>query len=333
MNVNRHNPPDATLFDWMLFLLIVAFGGSSFVMIRSAVETMPPPAIAACRLWVGAIVLYLIMRQAGRRYPPFLTRRRGQLSIRKSWRWMIAVGVVGNVIPFFLFPWAQQYVESGLAGVYMAFMPIWTVALAFFFANEKLTGRKLIGFALGFIGVLILMGPDVLKGALSSDLRAQGALLFATLLYAASAVLSRMAPPIRPRVFASGMMLVAAIAATPALLLFDPKFDQWSLVSIASVLGLGLFPTGLNGVLIIMLIRRVGAGFMALSNYITPLWAVAMGAIIYHERLDPSVFVALAIIFSGLAVSQRSPFRKISAGGELSPAAETAATSEAQRKS
>lgn len=300
----------AALYNWALLALIVAFGGSSFVMIRSAVETAPPALVAVGRLWVGAILLYILMRAAGRRLPPFLVRiktEQGQrLEIRRSWRWMIAVGAVGNVLPFFIFPWAQQYVDSGLAGIYMAFMPIWTLALAYLFAGEALTRYKTIGFFMGLAGVVILMGPDALGGAATSDIYAQGALLFATFLYAASAVLARRAPPIRPRVFAAGMMIVAAVMASPALLFVGWEAENWSYVSIMSVIGLGVFPTGLNGVLIIMLIRRAGAGFMALSNYITPVWAVIMGALIYNERLAASAFIALVIILIGVAVSQRA---------------------------
>jgi len=302
----KHTAPrQATLFDWTLLALIVAFGGSAFVMIRSALETMPPAAITIGRLWLGAIVVYAIMRHAGRRLPPLMIRSHGKLRLRRSWGWMIAVGIIGNTLPFFIFPWAQQFVDSGLAGVYMAFMPIWTIALAFFFAGESLTGRKLIGFGLGFIGVIVLMGPDVLQGAVGADLRAQAALLFATLCYAASVVLARRAPPMRPRVFAAGMMVVAAITATPGLLFASLDASQWSLASIASVVGLGIFPTGVNAVLIIMVIRRAGAGFMALTNYFTPIWAVVMGAAIYHERIEVSGFIALAIILIGVAVSQR----------------------------
>lgn len=302
-------PADAKLYDWTLFGLIVAFGGSSFVMIRTAVETVPPLGVAVGRIWVGAILLYILMRAAGRRLPPFFIRTKAGLRIRRSWKWMIAVGASGNLLPFFLFPWAQQYVASGLAGVYMAFMPIWTIALAYFFAGEALIRRKLAGFALGFAGVLFLMGPDVLKGALTSDVKAQAALLLATFLYATSAVLARRASPIRPRVFAAGMMMTSAIMATPAVFLIDFQLSDWSAASIASVIGLGVFPTGLNGVLIIMLIRRAGAGFMALSNYVTPLWAVALGAFVFGERLEATVFIALALILSGVAVSQRVSFR------------------------
>lgn len=333
MNGKRATPREAGFFDWTLLALIVAFGGSSFAFIRKAVETMPPAAVASGRLWVAAVVVYAICRAGGRRLPPFFIRSGKKWRIRRSWTWMIAVGASGNVLPFYLFPWAQQHVESGLAGVYMAFMPIWTIALAYFFANESLSGRKLAGFALGFLGVLVLMGPDALKGALTSSFWAQAGLLLATFLYGVSAVLSRRAPPIAPRVFASGMLIVAAILSVPALFIADLHREDWALSSLVSILFLGVFPTGLNGVLIIMLIRRAGAGFMALSNYITPLWAVALGAIAYHERLDARVFFALALILAGVAVTQRGPFSKkreqgIEAGdgiaGELEPVIEKA---------
>ena len=245
------------------------------------------------------------MKQAGREFPSLFVKTDNGKRICHEWQWMFAISVIGYVAPFFIFPWAQQYIESGLAGVYMAFMPIWTVVLAYFFANEPLGPRKIIGFVLGFIGVMILMGPEVIKGAASSGLLAQAAVLVATICYATYAVLTRRAPAIRPRVFAAGTLLCAAIIATPVLFFTELKIEQWSLLGIANVVGLGLGPTGLAGILLIILIQRVGAGFMGLANYITPVWAVILGAIVFGERLEVSVFVALAIILTGVAISQR----------------------------
>lgn len=299
-------PSEPTLYDWALLATIVAFGGSAFAMVRGAVETMPFALVAVGRIWIGAILLFAVMRQAGRRLPPLLVLAKNKIHIRRSWQSMIAVGVIGNTMPFLIFPWAQQYVESGLAGVYMAFMPIWTLGMAYFFAGEAINNRKIIGFIMGLAGVIILMGPDALRGALSADMRAQSGLLLATFLYATAVIVTRRAPPIRPRVFAAGMMIAAAISVTPALLLASWAPENWSFSSIASVIGLGILPTAVNGVLIIMLVRRAGAGFMALTNYVTPLWAVAMGALIFGERLPPSVFLALFIILVGVAISQRS---------------------------
>jgi drug/metabolite transporter (DMT)-like permease len=224
---------------------------------------------------------------------------------------MFAVSAIGYTIPFFIFPWAQQFIESGLAGVYMAFMPIWTLGLAYLFANESLGRAKLAGFALGFSGVILLMGPDVIGGAARSSLFAQAGLLVATLCYAISVILSRRTPPIRPRVFACGTVLGAAIMSTPVLFFTELHPQEWALGGMLSVAALGVGPTGIAGILIIMLVKRAGAGFMALANYLTPMWAVMVGALLFGERLGLNVFFALAIILAGVAVSQRRGRREI----------------------
>ncbi len=302
------------LYDWLLFAVIVAIGGSAFAMIRTAVETVPPAVVAVVRLWIGAIFLYAVMKRAGRRLPPLFENGR-LLKLHAEWRWMIAISAIGYVVPFMIFPWAQQFIDSGLAGVYMAFMPIWTVALAFLFAGEGADARKIVGFALGFAGVVILIGPGVVGTAASTNIAAQLMLLVATLGYAAAAVITRRAPPIKPRVFAAGTLIASAIIATPALLFVDMRIDAWSPASIANLVVLGVGPTGLGGILLIILIQRIGAGFMALANYLTPLWAVAMGAAVFGERLGLNAFIALVIILCGVAISQSN--RKSVAGSVI----------------
>ncbi len=314
---NFKSPADATLYDWALLGLVVALGGFSFAMIRTAVETIPPAVVTVGRLWIGAIFLYGVMIQAGRRLPPFLAATKKGWSVHLEWRWMIAISVIGYVAPFFIFPWAQQFIDSGLAGIYMAFMPIWTVGLAYFFAGESLSPRKIIGFLLGFVGVIILMGPEIIGNAANSSVLAQIALLAATICYATYAVMTRRAPPIRPRAFAAGTLLSAAIISTPALLLIDIDTSNWSLLSLLGVIGLGLGPTGLVGILLIIVIQRAGAGFMALANYLVPLWAVAAGAVIFNERLNPSAFAALAVILIGVAISQHSSPGKIKPADQI----------------
>lgn len=299
------NPARAQPLDWLLLAALTGIGGFSFAFIRMAVSTMPPAAIAVGRLWVGAAFLYAVMRLAGRRFPPIIARTEAGWRLEPSWIAMMSVGAIGYVVPFLIFPWAQQFVESGLAGVYMAFMPIWTLGLAYVFAGEALTPGKLAGFTLGFAGVAVLMGADALSGAAQSSLFAQAGLLLATLCYAVSAIVTRRAPPILPRVFAAGTVLVAAIMASPALFFIQLDTDQWALSSLLSVFALGVGPTGISGLFIIIVVKRAGAGFMSLANYMTPIVAVAIGALLFHERLGPNVLVALCLILSGVAISQR----------------------------
>lgn len=306
--------------DWALFAGQTVIGSASFALIHLALKTAPPAMVTAGRLWVGALVMYGAMRFGGRQYPPlFVSSGRG-LALHRAWGWMIAVGAVGYAIPFSIFPWAQQFIASGLAGVYMAFMPIWTLALAVMFVGERLTPRKLIGFGLGSFGVLILLGPEVFSGVARSSVLAQFGLLIATFCYAGSAVLSRKGPRLRPRVFAAGTTLAGALLTTPALLFAGIHPAAISPASALAIIGLGVGPTGLAGLLIVILIKRVGASFMALANYLTPVLAVALGALLYRERLDPQVFPALIIILVGVAVAQGRSRRALRPQTSIAPA-------------
>ncbi|MEL6790465.1 MAG: DMT family transporter [Pseudomonadota bacterium] len=308
--------PDTPLpraLDWLLLTILILVGGTSFAMIRGAIETIPPAIVAVARLWIGAIMMLIIMHLAGRTLPTLFLRHDRGAAISPAWLAMIACGIIGNSVPFLLFPWAQQYVPTGLAGIYMAIMPLWTIVLAALFASEALTVPRVAGFALGFLGVVVLlipslMAPDATGIATATNgeaLRAQLGLIVATLGYAGSAVIARRAPAIRPRAFSAGILLSAALAATPALFFTPINPEDWSLISILCVIGLGIFATGMGAIIIIVIIQRNDAGFMSYANYLTPIWAVLLGVLLFRERLHPLVFVALAIITLGLYVSQR----------------------------
>lgn len=301
---SRAGPAEATPLDWALLAMLTMLGGSSFTFIHAAIETAPPSVVAVGRLWVAAAALLLMMRGKGGALPPLIIRRTDDLGLNPAWGWMIGVGIIGYSVPFLIFPWAQQYVESGLAGVYMAFMPLWTLGLAFLIADEKLSARRIVGFFVGFAGVLILLGPEALAGVTASSFFAQAGLLVATLCYAISVVMARLAPPTSPRVFAAGVVAMGAVFATPALLFAEIEPSAWSAKSIASVIFLGIGPTAAAGFIIFTIVGRAGASFMALANYITPVIAVALGAILFHERLEPTALIALGVILAGVAISQ-----------------------------
>ncbi|MEO0850230.1 MAG: DMT family transporter [Pseudomonadota bacterium] len=306
-------PPAPRTLDWALLTILILVGGTSFAMIRGAIETIEPIVVAVARLWIGAVMMLIIMALAGRSLPPLFERGVGGKALSPAWIAMIACGVIGNSVPFLLFPWAQQYVPTGLAGIYMAVMPLWTIVLAALFAGEALTLPRIAGFGLGFVGVVVLLVPSLTAldtpsfaaATRGEAIRAQLGLIVATLGYAGSAVIARRAPPIRPRAFSAGILVSAAIAATPALFFAELDPAGWSLTSMLCVVGLGVFSTGLGAIIIIVIIQRNGAGFMSYANYLTPIWAVLLGTLVFGERLHPLVFVALAIITLGLYVSQR----------------------------
>ena len=166
-----------SLRDWVSLLTLVVVWGTAFSFIYLAVQSIPPLSVAAGRIVSAAAVLYLAVRAAGLRLPP----------PGRIWLHFLLLGIVGNVLPFYLISWGQERVASGVAGILMAMNPLVTLLLAHFFVHgESLSRNRVSGFLLGFAGVAVLMGPGALLGigGEGSDVVRQGAVLGGSLCYA-----------------------------------------------------------------------------------------------------------------------------------------------------
>ncbi len=289
-----------------MMLGVAIIGGSSFAAIRIAVETAPAPIVSAGRLWIAFAFMLVYTLRTGRTMMPL--RSGGGLS--PAWGYALAVGLIGYAMPHMLIPVAQQTVSSLLAGIYMAFMPIATVLLAAAFADEPLTPRKSLGFVGGTAGVLILIGPQALSNLLSADVRAQLLLLVAVTGYAVASVLMRRAPEVPARSFATGFLLSGALLATPLALASD--WQSVSLSSWAAIAYLGIFPTGLTAIFIILTIKRVGAGFLSLSAYLSPVTAILLGVALFGEALAMRHVLGLGAIMVGLVLAEPQSGRALS---------------------
>ncbi len=156
--------------DWILLGLLVFMWGTAFGFTRVAVASVPATTLVAGRVAIAALVLRAALVLTRRRLPA-----RGRI-----WLHFFAMASLGTALPFFLISWGQERIDSGLAGILMAVMPLTTLVLAHFFvAGERITGRRLSGFALGFLGIAVLLGPEALLelGGGASDLVRQGAVL------------------------------------------------------------------------------------------------------------------------------------------------------------
>jgi drug/metabolite transporter (DMT)-like permease len=254
--------------------------------------------VTAGRLWIGAAFLIAWCARCGERLPPLLPRP------DPLWRWLIALGLFGNAAPFFLITLGQTRVDSGLAAILTSTMPLMTAGLAHAFVpGEHLTWRRAGGLALGFAGVALLVGPAALADLGGASTLAQFAVLGGALCYAINAVVARRAPGASPRVVAAGMVFTAAVMMTPFALIHaaGPTPNPGA---IAAILALGLGSTGVAAVVYMHLIRSAGPSFLAQTNFLTPVTAVAVGWLI-GERPGPAAFAALGLIFAGLALGAR----------------------------
>lgn len=227
---------------------------------------------------------------------------------RAAWGWLAALAVVGNAAPFYVISWGQQHIESGLAAILITTMPLMTLALAHVFVpGERMTARRLIGFATGLAGVALIIGPEVLLdvGTTNLDLLAQAAVLFGAVLFAANAIIARNMPPMDlwgRSAFTNGIAFVVilpvALATTPLpTAMPGPQ-------SLLGIIGTGLFATGLATVIYYRLIDEAGPTFMSLTNYLVPPVALIAGIIVLGEQPGPWALAGLGLILVGIGIAE-----------------------------
>ena len=293
------------LKDWLLMLSLVVMWGSAFLFNSIALQSLSPSLLVTVRLIIGALVLALVALWKGLDWSSLNRRLLG---------WFLAMAVIGNTLPFYLIAWGQQYVSSSLAGILMAVMPIATLVMAHFLIHgESLTRRKGLGFLLGFLGIVILMGADALKELAASprSLVAQFAILGGALCYAAGSIIARLRPESDDLLTSTVVLAQAALITLPFSL---PDMRQaatgaslageLSVTAIGAILFLGIIATGLATVVYFILMRRAGPTFLSLINYLIPLWALLAGVIVLNETVTPQAIIALTVILAGIALSQ-----------------------------
>ena len=282
--------------DWMLLLALSAMWGSAFLFIKLGVASVPPASLAAARIVLGALILYAALRWRGLSLPP----------VGRVWLPYVAIALVGNGAPFFLISWGQQTVDSALAGILMAVMPLTTLVLAHFFvAGERMTLWRTGGFMVGFAGIVVLIGPGAAGGG-SAPVVAELAVLAGAVCYAANSVISRRLIKTEFLVASTAVMLVASGLTVPLALLLD---QPWTLTptpaSVAAIVWLGIGPTALATLLYFKLIASAGPTFMALVNYLSPVVALLAGVGLLGEQPGSGALAGLALILLGIAVSRR----------------------------
>lgn len=244
---------------------------------------------------LATIIIVIYARLRGHRFPdePGL------------WSKFFLVGLFGNVLPFTLIGWGEESIDSGLAAILMAVMPIATLVLAHFFAeDERMNPARITGVAFGFAGVLVLIGPDVLRGVGDEAIR-QIAVAGGASCYAIATVIGRRLPKMPTSLSSASALTAASVLILPMSLIFD---QPWTLSpsdeSINAVIILGLFPTALAYILYFALLRRTGANFIALNNYLIPCLGVIWGIIFLDELLNWHAVLALGIILTGVAFTR-----------------------------
>lgn len=280
--------------EWGMLIALSLLWGGSFLFVGIAVEDTPPLTIVMGRVTISAILLHIILRVLGHKFPT-------NASI------LIAFGVMGllnNVIPFTLITLGQTHIASGLASILNATTPIFTVIVAHVFtSDEKLNLQKSIGVFLGFTGVAIMIGLDALS-AIGSDIWAQFAVLFAALSYAFAGIYGKKFKKMKvaPLTVATGQVTASSFLMLPMVLLFDQPWQQATpqLSSLLALLALAVFSTVFAYILFFNILERAGATNLLLVTFLIPPSAILFGIVILDEVLHPNQILGIVIIMMSL---------------------------------
>ncbi|RVT87038.1 DMT family transporter [Rhodobacteraceae bacterium CCMM004] len=297
--------PTPTPFNWLSIAVLGVVWGGTFMVIELALRGHGPVTIGAARATLGAVsltALATILRRPWPRTP-------------RVWAYAVPVGLFTSAVPFFLLGWGQQYVSSAFAGLSMAALPLFVLPLAHLFSDEPLSGRAFGGVLLGFAGALVLIGPGLGQfGGGTAEPWGQAACLGAAFSYAMGSILTRRCPPVDSVALSAMTLTVGAVVMVPAALIFEGVPTPAGGLPDLALLLLGLVPTAFATLLRVHTIRSAGSVFMTLVNYQVPLWAMAFGALVLAEALPWRFFAALALILTGLAVSQWRALRPLLTG-------------------
>lgn len=289
--------PQITGQSWAMVATLGLVWGGTFLVTELALQVMTPLWIAAARIGFAAVLTLAIWELRGRAL---------FLGPVRDWRALVVVALLSTALPFMCLAWGQQYVTAGFAGVSMAAVALIVLPLAHFMVpGERMSLRRLIGFLIGFAGVMVLIGPDAFRSTgLEGEIWGRLACLAAASCYALSSVLMRQLPPIDPvglsaitLLIGAGIVLVLAVGIEGA----PGNPGAWGFVILAF---LGLVPTAVANLLRVAVIRTAGPVFMSLTNYQVPMWSVLLGVVLLGETLYPSLVLAMVLILCGVALSQ-----------------------------
>ena len=209
------------------------------------------------------------------------------------WKWFAGLGLIGHAIPFFLISWGTQFISSGLSGVLMGSIPLFVIVLAhIFLPDERLTPMKTLGFVIGFAGLMIVLGPEKLLRFEGQGMALVGemAILIACICYAVHGLLARRIPFQGPVEQAAAVCLSGGVMGLIFAVLYAPHgLSAATPLAYLCVIGLGIVPTAIATLLVYAIVRSAGVSFVAYSNYLVPVYALGLGAVVLGETLTANV--------------------------------------------
>jgi drug/metabolite transporter (DMT)-like permease len=279
--------------DWLIFLALGFMWGSSYLFIKIGVETLEPFTLIALRLGIGLVVLATVVFLA-RESLPREPRIYGHL---------LVMAIINISLPFFLITTAEKTTDSALAAIINGSVPLFTIVIAsLVLEDEPITVNRLVGLAVGFVGVIVIVSRGL--GGGQTTLSGELALIGSSISYAAGAVYSRRnvrgLRPMIPALFQVGFAFV--ITAVLALVFERPFETQFRPDAVFAVVWLGILGSGFAYLAVFRLFGHWGATRTTLVAYLLPVVGIVLGFLVLHEAIDLRIVLGTGLVIGGVAL-------------------------------
>ena len=287
--------------NWFLLILLSAIWGGAFTLNKMALDTFTPEVIVAGRLISGSVFLVALI---------YFLYKRFSMNLAQV-NYYLFMSLVGIVIPFIAIITGQKNIDSAMAGILMATMPISTILLSHLFLDdEKMNKQKFIGFIISFLGVFILIYRDDLfiDNSISETFESQLLVILGATLYAFAAIYGKKYKITDPLSASTGTILFATFFMTIYLIFIDQSKPSYSnLLLDMNILLLGVLCTAIATVIYFQILQSEGASFISMMNFLIPLWAILFGIVILNDQFSWNYILGLLVILFGIKLANSIP--------------------------
>ncbi len=277
--------------DWALFVSLSGIWGSSFLLMAIGLDNFHPGLVTLLRVGFGASFMFALPKAKSIRIP------------REDWPRIVTTSIAWIVIPFTLFPIAQQWIASGVAGMLNGATPIFTAIVASIMLRQLPGRRQMIGLVIGFVGMVAIALPSADSGTTAAI--GVVLVLIATMGYAlATNIVAPLLQKYGPIPVVARVQWVATLGVLP-FGLWGATQSTFAISSLLAMLAVGVLGTGLAFVLMGDLIGSVGPTRATFITYMIPVVALILGVVFRSEQISPIAVVGVALVIVGAFLASR----------------------------
>ena len=272
------------------------FWGIPYLLMKVAVRDFPPAVIVCGRVLIGAAILI-----------PLAIHQKVLMDAIRGWRYVLPYAIFEMMIPWILITNAEKKISSGLAGLLIATVPIWSTIFASIAGDKTVWhSKRLVGIAVGFVGLVGLVGYESIFG--NSDPLSIGMMLITAMSYSFAVNMIAIKLPDVSGIAINGLAMVfTAIVYLPFMIAQWPAANTVSTESALSLVALGIFCTALAFISFFIVMKEIGPARASIGTYVNTAVAVVLGVLILSEPLTLGIIIGLPLVMIGSFLASRKP--------------------------